>query len=180
MSFCTSVKSTVSGLCNIGEIEPPQDDNQPLQCSSNLVHMILSLLNGIIGQNYKGQAIQEDLPIPVNPISYSFNWGWRHETEIYFFYSDYACVLSSFSCAWLLTAPWTKAHQAWLSMGFSRQEYWSGLPCPPPGDLPNPRIKPTPLFLLHWQAGSLPPGRHSKYTRIKWNKAGGGSCQCIW
>ena len=73
MSFCTSVKSTVSGLCNIGEIEPPQDDNQPLQCSSNLVHMILSLLSGIIGQNYKGQAIQEDLPIPVNPISYSFN-----------------------------------------------------------------------------------------------------------
>ena len=33
-------------------------------------------------------------------------------------------------------------HQAPLSMGFSRQEYWSGLPCPPPGDLPNPGIKP--------------------------------------
>ena len=38
--------------------------------------------------------------------------------------------------------PWTAAHQAPLSMGFSRQEYWSGLPCPPPGDLPNPGIKP--------------------------------------
>ena len=35
------------------------------------------------------------------------------------------------------------AHQASLSMGFSRQEHWSGLPCPPPGDLPDPRIKPT-------------------------------------
>ena len=35
----------------------------------------------------------------------------------------------------------TVAHQAPLSMGFSRQEYWSGLPCPPPGDLPNPGIE---------------------------------------
>ena len=38
---------------------------------------------------------------------------------------------------------WTVAHEAPLSMGFSRQEYWSGLLCPPPGDLPNPGIKPT-------------------------------------
>ena len=38
--------------------------------------------------------------------------------------------------------PWTVAHQAPLSMGFSRQEYWSGLPCPPPGDLPDPGIEP--------------------------------------
>ena len=38
--------------------------------------------------------------------------------------------------------PWAVAHQAPLSMGFSRQEYWSELPFPPPGDLSNPRIKP--------------------------------------
>ena len=38
--------------------------------------------------------------------------------------------------------PWTVAHQAPLSMGFPRQEYWSGLPFPPPGDLPDPGIKP--------------------------------------
>ena len=42
---------------------------------------------------------------------------------------------------------WTVAHQAPLSMGFSRQEYWSGLPCPPPGDLPDPGIKPMSLAL---------------------------------
>ena len=41
--------------------------------------------------------------------------------------------------------PWTVAHQAPLSVGFSRQEYWSGLPCPPPGDLPYPGIKPVSL-----------------------------------
>ena len=40
----------------------------------------------------------------------------------------------------------TVAHQAPLSIGFSRQEYWSGLPCPPPGDLPNPGIKPASLI----------------------------------
>jgi len=51
---------------------------------------------------------------------------------------------------------WTVALQAPLSMGFSWQEYWSGLPFPSPGDLPNPGIKPTSLCLLHWQAGSLP------------------------
>ena len=41
----------------------------------------------------------------------------------------------------LFATPWTVARQAPLSMGFSREEYWSGLPCPPPGDLPDPGIK---------------------------------------
>ena len=41
-------------------------------------------------------------------------------------------------------------------MKFSRQEYWSGLPHPPPGDLPNPGIEPTSVCLLSWQKGSLP------------------------
>ena len=53
----------------------------------------------------------------------------------------YFYVLSYFSCVWLFANPWTVACQAPLSMGFSRQEYWSGLSCPPPGDLPDPRIK---------------------------------------
>ena len=43
------------------------------------------------------------------------------------------CVLSRFSHVWLLVTPWTVAHQTALSMGFSKQEYWSGLPCPPSG-----------------------------------------------
>ena len=53
-----------------------------------------------------------------------------------------AWVLSHFSYVQLLTTPWTVAHQVPLSMGFSRQEYWSGLSCPPPGDLPDPGIEP--------------------------------------
>ena len=51
--------------------------------------------------------------------------------------------------------PWTVAHQAPLSMGFSRQEYWSALPRPPPGDLPDPGIEPTSLMSPALQAGSL-------------------------
>ena len=57
----------------------------------------------------------------------------------------------------LFETPWTVAHQAPVSMEFFRQEYWSGLPFPPPGDLLDPRIEPTSLCLPHWQADSLPP-----------------------
>ena len=54
--------------------------------------------------------------------------------------------------------------QAPLSRGFSRQEHWSGLPCPPPGDLPDQGSNQYLLHLLHWQAGSsalAPPGKPS-------------------
>ena len=50
-------------------------------------------------------------------------------------------MLSGFSCVQLFVTPWTITHQAPLSMGFSRQEYWSGLPCPPLGDLSDPGIE---------------------------------------
>ena len=68
------------------------------------------------------------------------------------------------SCLTLAT-PWTAACQAPLSMGFSRQEYWSGLPFPTPGDIPNPVVEPRfpPL-----QADSLPsksPGKSQKCSR---------------
>ena len=53
----------------------------------------------------------------------------------------HACVLTHFSQARLFGTSWTTARQTPLSMGFSRKEYWSGLPCPPLGDLPNPGIK---------------------------------------
>ena len=48
------------------------------------------------------------------------------------------CVLSHFNHVQLFATLWTVAFQAPIFMGFSRQEYWSGLPCPPPGDLPDP------------------------------------------
>ena len=55
--------------------------------------------------------------------------------------SLWTCVLSDFSCVRLFVTLWTVAHQVPLSMGVSRQEYWSELPFSPPGDLPNPGIE---------------------------------------
>ena len=94
-----------------------------------------------------------------------------------FWSSDLPCllataILDSFSLFYLPNNPmddvglcetlWTVAHQAPLSMGFSRQEYWSGLPCLSPGRLAHLGIKPSFLCLLRCQVGSLPvvpPGK---------------------
>ena len=65
-------------------------------------------------------------------------------------------LLSRFSRGWLFATPWTVAHQAPLSMEFSRQEHWSGLPSPSPGDLPNPGIEPRSPSAPALQADSLP------------------------
>ena len=59
----------------------------------------------------------------------------------------------------LFATPWTVAHQAPPSMGFSRQEYWSGLPLPFPGDLPDPGIKPRSPTLQVDALTSEPPGK---------------------
>ena len=67
-------------------------------------------------------------------------WGWQ-------------CMLSRF---WLLVTPPTVARQVPLSTGFSRQEHWSGLPCPPPGGLPRPGIKPASLGSPHRPVDSWP------------------------
>ena len=66
----------------------------------------------------------------------------------------YACMLSHFSSVQLFAMLWTVAHQAPLSMGLSQQEYWSGLPFPPPGNLPNPGIEPESLTSLALAVGA--------------------------
>ena len=95
---------------------------------------ILSLCNGKI-KNLSGflpfQVIQEEN---------------RHTVDFHSFllFLFCACMLS---CVRLCVTPWTAACQAPLSMEFSRQEYWSGLPCPPPGDLPTH----VSYIYLYWQ-----------------------------
>ena len=68
------------------------------------------------------------------------------------------CWAESLSRVWLFATPWTVACQAPLSMGFSRQEYWSGLPCPSPGDLPNPGVESRSPTLQVGSLSSEPPG----------------------
>ena len=68
----------------------------------------------------------------------------------YTYVCKYICIfmsmLSRFSHIQLFVTPWTVAYQAPLSIEFSRHKYWSGFPCPPPGDLTNPGIKPVSLM----------------------------------
>ena len=68
-------------------------------------------------------------------------------------------VPSLFSHVWLFVTQWTVACQAPLSMWFSRQEYGSGLPCPPPGDLPDPEIEPRFPALHTDSLPTEPPGK---------------------
>jgi len=112
------------------------------------------------------------------------------------------CTLSRFSCAQLFAALWTVVHQVPWSMGFSRQEYCSGLPCPPPGDRPNPGVEPTsltspslagrffttsatyiPCWVTSVVSDSVPPHRWQP-TRLcrPWDSPGkttGVGCHCL-
>ena len=88
-------------------------------------------------------------------------WG-SHELRSQSSSCSRACVLSCFSCVRLFATLWTVACQAPLSMGFSEQEYWSGVPCSPPGESEE-GIEPTPPIscigrpvIYHWcHLGSL-------------------------
>ena len=74
-------------------------------------------------------------------------------------FSDVKVKVKSLSRVRLFATLWTAAHQAPPSMGFSRQEYWSGLPFPSPGDLPDPGIEPRSPVLRADTLLSEPPGK---------------------
>ena len=102
------------------------------------------------------------------------NCQWLHQVQnlnvLFYFHVYYELGMKvkvkSLSCVRLFATPWTVAHQSPPSMGFSRQEYWIGLPFPSPEDLPNPGIEPGSLAL---QADALPselPGMSSSTRYI--------------
>ena len=88
-------------------------------------------------------------------IEYSFLW-YTVKSE-----SDSHSVMSD-----SMQPPWTIPHQAFLSMEFSRRDYWSGLPCLPPGDLPDSGIEPRFPALQADSLPSEPPGKHSRILKI--------------
>ena len=97
------------------------------------------------------------------------NCGTSAQSLISSLASVCVCVCYSLNHAQLFATPWTVAHQSPLSMGFSRQEYWSGFPFPPPGDLANPRIEPKSPALQADSFLSEPPGKLSFcLLRPKW------------
>ena len=73
------------------------------------------------------------------------------------------CMLNHFSCVQLFENVWTVICQTCLSMGFSRKEYWSGLPCPSPGDLLDLGTEPTSPMSPALRAGSLPLAPQDKH-----------------
>ena len=81
--------------------------------------------------------------LPYDPLRFEPHWS---NGIIISIINGRACMLSHTSCVWFFVTLWTVAYRNPLSMGFSRQEYWSGLPCPSPGDCPDPRIKPASLM----------------------------------
>ena len=93
-------------------------------------------------------------------------------------------VLSHFSHVQVFATLWTVAHQAPLSMGFSRQEYWSGLSCPPPGDLPDPGIKPQSLMCPALASLPLvPPGKSwgtNRAAQIVWPQSDAKLPEAAW
>ena len=106
--------------------------------------------------------------------TYMFSFNNYCQTSSKVFVPVYApiadCVVVVFSRVWLFATWWTVAHQAPLSIGFSRQEHWSGLPLLLQGTCPTQGSNPRLLHLLHWQVGSLPLshlGSISNYEEFK-------------
>ena len=122
------------------------------QVECNLAHFLYWILSGFVSNTFWGQILAKSklskFPILLHCKACSFS---RSVHSAHKWHKTYVCVcvhmcmLSCFSHVQLFATPWTVAHQAPLSMVFPRQEYWSGLPFPSPGDLPNPWIKPASL-----------------------------------
>ena len=137
--------------------------------------------NAVLGCNLKNDRMSsvgfQGKPFNITVIQVYAPTSNAEEAEVERFYEDLqdllvlyiftylyicvcSCVLSCFSCVWPFVTPWTVTRQAPLPTGFSRQEYWSGLPFPPPGDLPRDGTRVS--CFLHWPAGSLPLAQPGK------------------
>ena len=125
----------------------------PMNCSSPSLPVHHQLLEFTQTHVHRvGDAIQQSHPLSSpsspapNPSQHQSLFQCKSESEV------------AQSCP-TLCGLWTVAHQAPLSMGFSRQEYWTGLPFPSPGDLPDPGIKPRSFKLQANALTSAPPGK---------------------
>ena len=137
-----------------------------------LVSFLRNLHRGCTNLHFHQQCMRGSLFSILSPafvICRLFNDGHSNRCEVIYIVV-LICIslivrLTIFSCAYSLShvrffaTPWTVACQAPLSMGFSRQGYWSGLPFPSPSDLPNPGIEPVSPALQADSLLSEPPGK---------------------
>ena len=104
-----------------------------------------------VGTNFYAHLIWDI--VSVQYVSHLILLVWFKKLEVAYL----CCVLKSLQSCCLSATPWTGARQAPLPVGFSRQEYWSGLPCPPPGDLPDPAcLLRCRQILYHWDIAEAP------------------------
>ena len=130
-----------------------------LQSSYELFSSPLKLQTPIAFFLFQNMASQPQLPDFQGASHYLF-WG----SHMYVIKCDFLMLICLhllvgswvLSHVWLFATPWTVDCQVQLFMRFSKQDYRSGLPFPPPGDLPNLGSVPGSLYCLHWQADSLP------------------------
>ena len=106
---------------------PGEGNGYPLHFLPGEIHGQRSLV-GYRQWNHKESDMAEWLTLSLSLFTFLHSFLWR----------SCVCVLSH---VWLFVTPWTVTHQAPLSMELPRQEYWNGLPFPPPGDLPDPGVK---------------------------------------
>ena len=109
----------------------------------------------------KGLCFAEDT-LKVSTLSFQIPKGylkWNKKQEFSSLVLQYVVQVNSLSCVWLFLISWTVSYQDPLSMEFSRQEHWSGLPFPSPGDLSDPGIEPRSPTLQADTLPSLPPGK---------------------
>ena len=101
--------------------------------------------NRVLGCNLKNDRMIcvcfQGKPFNITVIQVYAPTSNAEEADVERFYEDLLLLLSRFSHVRVFVTLWTVTCQVPLSMGFSRQEYWNGLPCPPPGNLPDPGIK---------------------------------------
>ena len=119
-----------------------------------------NLLRQQVDSHCQGPSSQRGWRMTPNKNGVSLGrWQNASKTVVIFTQLPMLCGLSCSVLSNSFVTPWTVAHQAPLSMGFSRQEYWSGLPCPPPANLPNPGIEPRSPTLQMNSLLSEPPGK---------------------
>ena len=122
-------------------------------CPASCQSRFLLMTNSYLSSNNRDEVILSPLEL-IASFSEFFNRNPNTMLVTGIIYFSFCAQLLSH--VWLFAIPWTVAHQAPLSMGFSRQEHWSGLSFPSPEDLPDPWIKPTSPVSPALQADSLP------------------------
>ena len=145
--------------------------NSPLSCHSpwllSLAISSIEILSGPVNLDTNSWRV----------VRWQRSWSRQIHTAVGSISTLWKWKCQPLSHVWLLVTPWTLACKSPLSMGFSRQECWSGLPFPPPGDLPDPGIEHRFPALQADCLSSQPPGKSYLLSGDIWNKS---IFSCIW